>query len=161
MSSQDPGAAPPLETAPGYRHLRVWERSFELAVTIFKIADRIPQGMGLSLSAQMRVAALSIPSYIARGQSRSSGKEFLRGLYLAQGALSELETHVFLCTELGYATELDVRRIDGQVRELRKMIGAVISRLRAALGTGSLQAISEEIARLIPGGNPSAAGDAA
>jgi len=141
------------ESSPGYRNLRVWEKSFELAVSIFKIADKIPQGMGISLSAQMRIAALSIPSYIARGQSRHSGKEFLRGLYLAQGALSELETHVFLCAELGYATEMEVHRIDAQVREIRKMTAGIISQLKAAVGSGSLQALSEEIARLIPAGN--------
>ncbi|HXI02908.1 MAG TPA: hypothetical protein VNI57_06985, partial [Candidatus Saccharimonadales bacterium] len=37
----------------------LWEKSFELAVAIFTVADRIPAELGLSLSAQMRAAALS------------------------------------------------------------------------------------------------------
>jgi four helix bundle protein len=159
MGNQEPARAV-QDTDPGYRNLRVWEKSFELAVAIFKIADKIPMGLGLSLNAQMRVAALSIPSYIARSQSRHSGKEFLRGLYLSQGALSELETHVFLCSELGYATETEVRRVDAQIREIRRMTASIISRLRAALGTGSLQALSEEIARLIPAEKGEPAGEA-
>ncbi|MBI3449808.1 MAG: four helix bundle protein [Acidobacteria bacterium] len=150
MSSEMNGKTDPPEDPSGYRNLRVWEKSFELAVAIFKIADKIPQGLGISLNAQMRIAALSIPSYIARGQSRASGKEFLRGLYLAQGALSELETHLFLCAELGYATELEMRRVDVQIREIRRMSSSVISRLRAAAGSGSLQSLSEEIAAGIP-----------
>lgn len=154
MAHQDQRAGPHDDSDPGYRNLRVWEKSFELAVAIFKIADKIPLGLGLSLSAQMRVAALSIPSYIARGQSRTSGKEFIRGLYLSQGALSELETHLFLCSELGYANEAEIRHVDSQIREIRKMTSSIISRLRAAVGTGSLQALSEEIARLIPPSPP-------
>ncbi len=159
MSSQEHPKGPAGESGPGYRNLRVWEKSFELAVAIFKIADKIPQGMGISLSAQMRIAALSIPSYIARGQSRSNGKEFLRGLYQAQGALSELETAMFLCSELGYASDLEMRRIDVQIREVRRMTASVISRLRAALGAGSLQALSEEIAGTISSGNATVAAE--
>ena len=156
MSSQQGQRNGSDEDPAGFRNLRVWEKSFELAVAIFKIADKIPQGLGISLNAQMRIAALSIPSYIARGQSRSSGKEFLRGLYLAQGALSELETHLFLCTELGYASDLEMRRLDVQIRELRRMSAAIISRIRAAVAGPSLQALSEEIAGSIPDSNSAA-----
>src|SRR6266850_6176365 len=159
MDSENRKATDSGSSPAGSKDLRVWEKSFELAVAIFKIADKIPQGMGMSLNAQMRVAALSIPSYIARGQSRASGKEFLRGLYLAQGALSELETHMFLCSELGYATDLEMRRIDVQIREIRRMSSMIISRLRATSGGASLQALSEEIARAIPAGNGAAAGE--
>jgi four helix bundle protein len=146
-------------SASGSTDLRVWEKAFELAVAIFKVADKIPQGMGMSLNSQMRVAALSIPSYIARGQSRATAKEFLRGLYLAQGALSELESHMFLCSELGYATDLELRRIDVQIREIRRMSSAIISRLRASIDGVSLQALSEEIARAIPADNAAASGE--
>lgn len=159
MNSQNQRRSDSGEEPSGFRSLRVWEKSFELAVAIFKIADKIPQGLGISLNAQMRIAALSIPSYIARGQSRASGKEFLRGLYLAQGALSELETHMFLCSELGYANDLEMRRIDVQIREIRRMSAGIISRLRAAVGSGTLQALSEEIAGAITAGNATAAGE--
>jgi four helix bundle protein len=156
MNSQQEKRSDSDEDPSGFRNLRVWEKSFELAVAIFKVADKIPQDLGISLNAQMRIAALSIPSYIARGQSRASGKEFLRGLYLAQGALSELETHLFLCAELGYASDLEMRRLDVQIRDLRRMSSTIISRLRAAVGGGSLQALSEEIARSIPESNSAA-----
>jgi four helix bundle protein len=135
---------------PGFRNLRVWEKSFELAVAIFKIADRIPEALGISLNGQMRIAALSIPSFLARSQAKVSNKDFLRGLCLSQNALSELETHMELCSELGYASELDMRRIGTQMKEVRRMTSIVISKLRAVVNEGlSLQALSDEIAGLI------------
>jgi len=149
-------AIPKGASSAAWSDLRIWEKSFDLAVAVFKIADKIPQGLGISLNAQMRIAALSIPSYVARGQAHASGKEILRGLYLAQGALSELEGHLFLCSELGYACELEMRRLDVQIREIRRISATLISKLRGALGLASLQEVSEEIARSIPTGNAAA-----
>ena len=144
---------------PGFRNLRVWEKSFELAVGIFKIADKIPEALGITLNGQMRIAALSIPSFLARSQARISNKDFLRGLCLAQNALSELETHMELCSELGYASELDMRRIGAQLKEVRRMTSIVISKLRAVVNEGlSLQALSNEIAALISDEKPVAQG---
>lgn len=145
----------------GHENLRVWEKSFELAVAVFKIADRIPETLGLTLSGEMRIAALSIPSQIARSQSKISNREYLRGLCHAQNALRQVESQVDLCEELGYASELEVRRIAGQAGEVRRMLSLVIARLRVVVNEGlSLQALSEEIAALISDGNSLPAGSA-
>jgi four helix bundle protein len=138
--------------------LRAWEKSFELAVAIFKIADRIPEGLGLSLNGQMRVTALSVPSYIARAQSNSSARQYLRGLCLARGALTELETHLHLCHELGYASDLDVRRVQVQMKEVGRMTAAIMNRLRSSLGDRSLEELSDQIAALVSDDKRSVAG---
>lgn len=159
MDSRSAGSDDGIDVAdPGYRNLRVWEKSFELAVAIFKIADRIPMGLGITLNAQMRIAALSIPSYIARGQARAAGREFLRALYLAQGALTELETHMFLASELGYATPLDLERIGAQIDEVRRMTAVVIRRMKAAGGGPAAPPMSARPARNTAGGRPAGGG---
>ena len=156
---QDTGQASREDQEPGYKNMRVWEKSFELAVAVFKIADRIPEALGLTLNGQIRITALSVPSQIARSQSNISNRDYLRGLCLAQNSLAEMENQVQLCEELGYASELEVRRVGGQIREVRRMVSIVIGKLRAVVNEGrSLQTLSEEIAALISNGNALPAG---
>jgi len=116
--------------------LRVWEKAFELAAAVIRNAEKIPPDIGFGLSGQMRIVALSIPSYIARGHSRATSAEFLRGLYQARGALTVLKTRLTLCAELGFATDLETRRIGMQLRELRRMIDLVIDDLRGIRAPG-------------------------
>ncbi|MFW9842928.1 MAG: four helix bundle protein [Candidatus Thorarchaeota archaeon] len=129
--------------------LWLWEKSFELAVAIFKVADRIPQELGLALGVEMRLAALSVPSHLSLTKSRGYTREFARGLGAAVGALSQLETHLSLCCELGYASDIEERQLVHRVRELKRVTTRVLRRLRGLLSENRLQRISEEIAALI------------
>jgi four helix bundle protein len=63
---------------------------------------QFPKSEIFGLSAQMRRAAVSIPSNIAKGQARSSSKEFLHFLSISLGSLAELSTQIELAGRLGY-----------------------------------------------------------
>ena len=54
------------------------------------------------LTAQVRRAAVSIPSNIAEGQGRASKREFANFLSIAHGSLRELETQLTIARRLGY-----------------------------------------------------------
>jgi len=139
-----------VKAGPTICNLRVWEKAFELAVAVFRLAERIPPDIGLGLSGQMRVVALSIPSYIARGRSRGTNLEFLRGLYQARGALSVLKGRLSFYAELGFATDLELRRVDVQLREASRMIDFIIADLRRIRGLVAPRSTTEEI----PGAAP-------
>lgn len=54
------------------------------------------------LTAQMRRAAISMPSTLAEGAARSSKKEFAQFISISKGSLSELETQMLIAAELEY-----------------------------------------------------------
>jgi len=67
---------------------------------------------------------------IAEGAARKSTKEFIRFLLIASGSLSELETQMYLCIDLGYITEVDVTELRSKILILRRQIYATIRRPR-------------------------------
>lgn len=77
-----------------YRTLNFWKRSQSMAISIYKATSDFPKSEQFGLTNQMRRAAVSIPSNIAEGSSRSSKKEFGRYLEIAIGSAHELETQL-------------------------------------------------------------------
>ena len=92
-----------------YRDLDVWRLAMELAEAVYRCTAGFPRSELFGLVAQMRRAAISIPSNIAEGRSRSTSKEFHHFLSIALGSLAELETQLELAIRLGYS-EAEIRQ---------------------------------------------------
>ena len=111
-----------------YRDLEVWSLGLDLVETIYRCTSEFPKNEIYGLAAQMRRAAVSIPSNIAEGQARSSSKEFLHFLSFSLGSLAELETQLELTARLGYsATEISTAL--AQV----ELLGKKLHRLRTSI----------------------------
>ena len=63
-----------------FKQLLIWQRGFQIAVDAFKLVSSFPKEEKFSLSIQITRAAISIPSNIAEGSSRSSEKDYNRFL---------------------------------------------------------------------------------
>jgi four helix bundle protein len=86
-----------------YRHLVAWQRAMELAEAVYAHTTAFPPDERYGLTAQLRRAAVSVPSNIAEGQGRhSSDDEFARFLSMAHGSLCELATQIELALRLKY-----------------------------------------------------------
>jgi four helix bundle protein len=85
-----------------YRDLEVWRLGLDLVETIYRSTAEFPKSEIFGLSAQMRRAAVSIPSNIAEGQACASSKEFLYFLSISLGPVAELATQIELASRLGY-----------------------------------------------------------
>jgi four helix bundle protein len=85
-----------------FRDLDVWRLGLDLAEAVYQCTSSFPKSEFFGLTAQMRRAAVSVPSNIAEGRARSSTKEFLQFLSIALGSLAELETQFELAVRLGY-----------------------------------------------------------
>ena len=84
-----------------YRDLLIWQKGMALAKQVYAMTRAFPGDERFGLTAQMRRAAVSVPSNIAEGQARRGRKEFVQFLSHAEGSLAELDTQLRLAVELG------------------------------------------------------------
>jgi four helix bundle protein len=89
-----------------YKELLIWQRAMGLAKSVHLLTETFPTLERYGIVAQMRRAAISIPSNIAEGQARQGTNDFLHFLSRASGSLAELETQLLLSIDLGIASGL-------------------------------------------------------
>ncbi len=99
-----------------------------LARAVYELTKGFPKEEVYGLVAQMRRAAVSVPSNIAEGAARNSNKEIIQYLYVSLGSLAELDTQVVLSRELGYTRDED---IDGSIEEVRRLVLGLIKYRRS------------------------------
>ena len=110
----------------GFKGLRVWEISKDLAVKIYKLADMVNIRKDYGLRDQMRRAAVSVPSNIAEGDERDSAKEAIRFFYIAKGSIAEIRTQLQIAYEVGYFSEQVFVDLDGSYKALSFKLGSLI-----------------------------------
>ena len=77
-----------------FRQLRVWKKSKDLAVLIYRLSTDIDSlAKDFRFKDQMRSAAVSIPSNIAEGDELDTNKQSIRHFYIAKGSTAEIITH--------------------------------------------------------------------
>ncbi|MBI2624459.1 four helix bundle protein [Candidatus Parcubacteria bacterium] len=114
-----------------YKDLTVWQKAIELAITVYALTDKFPREEQYGLSIQMRRAAVSIASNIAEGRSRGTRKDFAQFLRIALGSGAELTTQVEITKRLPQMREIDFGRIDSLLKQIMKMLHALIKNLTA------------------------------
>ena len=68
-----------------FRDLKVWEKSHQLALMVYKYTQPFPKQELVGSTSQMRRAAVSIPTNIAEGCGRGGNFELVRFLGIAYG----------------------------------------------------------------------------
>jgi four helix bundle protein len=76
-----------------YKELKVWQKSVDLAVEVYKVTGDLPKEEKFGLSSQMNRAVISISSNIAEGASRTSNKDFANFLKIALGSALNLKAN--------------------------------------------------------------------
>ncbi|GAA5041118.1 four helix bundle protein [Marivirga lumbricoides] len=114
-----------------FKKLKIWEKSMELSLLIYRITNDLPSEEKFGLTSQVRRCAVSIPSNIAEGSSRDSKKEFARFLSIAIGSSFELETQLLLSRKLNFITESDFNIVELSLTEIQKMLNSFIKSLNA------------------------------
>jgi four helix bundle protein len=121
-----------------YRDLLVWQRAMDLADLVYELTERFPRREHLGLAAQMRKAAVSIPSNIAEG-TRHKTAGYISRVVIALGEHAELETQTLLGARRKYVTPDQLAAFE----ELSAMVGrlahGLVNSLEAKLDTDSLR----------------------
>ena len=104
-----------------YKDLKVWQKSMELVLAIYKATKDFPAEEKFGLISQMCRSAVSIPSNIAEGYGRGNKKENHQFVNIAYGSALELDTQLIICKELGLI-KADWDKIESILEEVRKML---------------------------------------
>jgi four helix bundle protein len=115
-----------------YKQLVVWQKGMLLAQKVYQLTRQFPPDERFGLIAQMRRAAVSVPSNIAEGQARRTTGEFLQFISQAEGSLAELDTQALLSVQLGFCKTTDTTEVSGLITELQKMLTALRRKLSAS-----------------------------
>lgn len=112
-----------------FKELKIWQKGFEIAVRSFKLVSTFPKEEKFGISSQITKAAVSIPSNIAEGSSRSSEKDYNRFIEVSLGSSFELETQLLIAEAVNYGDK-DLRRLLlKDVDEEQKMLISFMNKL--------------------------------
>ena len=112
-----------------YRDLIVWQKAMALARRAYAVTAALPRKESYALVAQMRRAAVSIPSNIAEGHGRLTDLQFRHFLGNARGSLYELQTQMELAGDLGYLDQQTARNLMDQGSEVARLINGLVASL--------------------------------
>ena len=112
-----------------YQQLKFWEKSKDLSAKINIATRSFPNQEQYGLTNQMRRSAVSVPSNIAEGASRSSKKEFKRFIEIVNGSAYELQTQMMISMEVGYLEEEDYNSLTSQLQSVVQMMNKFKSKL--------------------------------
>ena len=114
-----------------HRKRRVWQSAKLLAIEMYRVTAFMPADERFGLISQLRRAAISVPSNIAEGAGRGSGKELLRFLLIARGSLNEIDTQLEIAEELGFVTDVDLSKLRKHYDTTSSQLQGLISRINA------------------------------
>ena len=114
-----------------YKDLVVWQKGIALAKIVYRVTQSFPATEKFGLIAQMRRAAVSIPSNIAEGQACHTTGEFIQFISHAEGSLAELDTQLILSIELEFCRNPTGAAAFELIDELRRMLNVLRRKLAA------------------------------
>jgi four helix bundle protein len=103
----------------------------DLVHGVYRVSAGFPPEETYGLRSQIRRASVSIPSNIAEGHTRSSTKEYLNHLSMAQASLAEVETQLEIAVRLEYLAAEKASVLFSAMQTLGKQLYALRNALEA------------------------------
>ena len=132
-----------------YRDLTVWKRGIQLVTAVYELTEGFPREEVYGLTSQMRKASISIPSNIAEGRSRGTGKDYLQFLRTAFASGAELETQIEISKRLPSTKNCVFTTVDLLLAEVMKMLNAMLKNLNPHIVQRVIQTQANEASEAI------------
>lgn len=113
-----------------FKKLKIWNESMELVSESYKITRTFPEYETYGLKSQMNRCAVSIPSNISEGTSKSSDKHFNKYLEDSLGSAFEWETQLNVAFNESYISEEKFKELEQKIKLIQKMISSFKSGLK-------------------------------
>ena len=114
-----------------YKDFVVWQKGIALAKLVYQLTKNFPSEEKVGRVAQMRRAAVSIPSNVVEGQARHTTGEFIQFISHAEGSVAELDTQLILSIELKLCRDVGAKAAFEMIAELRRMLNVLRRKLAA------------------------------
>ena len=102
----------------------------ELVESFYLLLKKLPKEERFGLRSQISRSAISMPSNIAEGYSRSSNKDRARFLEISIGSAFELETQLLIGQKVGFFNQSDVDKRLAKLHEFQKKTNALRNKIK-------------------------------
>jgi four helix bundle protein len=119
-----------MHSQTSFRDLDVWQQSMLLVEEIYSITQSFPPPERFGLTAQLRRAAVSIPSNIGEGARRRRPKPFRHHLEIALGSQGEVEVQLEIALRLGMCDRQTHQRLSERAARVGRMLSGLIESIR-------------------------------
>ena len=107
-----------------FKKLKIWNDSISLVSESYKLTTTFPDFEKFGLVTQMNRCAISIPSNIAEGSSKSTDKHFNKYLEVSLGSAFEWETQLIIAYNESYLSEVKYKELEQKIKQIQKMISS-------------------------------------
>jgi four helix bundle protein len=114
-----------------YRDLDAWQLAMNYVIAIYALTSKFPHEERFGLTAQLRRAAVAIPSNISEGHPQGT-RVYLRHVVIAIGSVAECDTQLEIARRLEYVAEADAS-VAAMGDSLRRMLFGLRRSLRRRL----------------------------
>ena len=112
-----------------FKKLKVWQDGIEFVKDSYKLTRTFPDFERFNLTSQMNRCAVSIPSNISEGSSKSTDRHFKKFLENSLGSAFEWETQLIVSFNEGYLDKNDFKALENKILQIQKMLGKFIDNL--------------------------------
>jgi four helix bundle protein len=113
-----------------FRDLKVWQRSIELAVSVYRLTKGFLREEIYGMCSQMRRCGVSAASNIAEGNGRLNTGEYRQFLGMARGSNFELQTQIEIARKLGFGELETLEEAEALSFKVGKMISSVLNAIK-------------------------------
>jgi len=114
-----------------FKELKVWEKSHQITLSIYKASAKFPKEEIYSLTNQLRRAASSIPANIAEGCGKNTQADLANFLNISLGSANETEYFLILSKDLDHLTKDEFTILSNSINEVKAMLISLIGRVRS------------------------------
>ena len=109
-----------------HRKLRTFQEADSLVVDAYRLTAEMPVAERFGLQAQIRRAAVSVPTNLVEGAARPTQGEFVRFLHIAHASARECAYLLSLAPRLGLVNATDATRLAERYNGLSAAIYGLI-----------------------------------
>ena len=112
-----------------FKKLKIWQDGITLVSDNYRLTRTFPDIERYNLISQMNRCAVSIPSNISEGSSKSTDRHFKKYLENSLGSAFEWETQLIVSFNQGYLDKSKFDELENKILQMQKMLGKFIDNL--------------------------------